>query len=116
MGRPMSRSSTTTEDEVGGGQAPARPSGRVLSRRFPGAAGHDAGELAKDCGLDPATVEAIAAESAPVTAEVALRLARYFGTSAELWMSMQMQFEIENAEDEFETEILKIRPRPQAAE
>ena len=54
--------------------------------------------------------------AAPVTAEVALRLARYFGTSVELWMGMQMQFDIESAEDRLEAEIAKINPRPQAAE
>ena len=51
-----------------------------------------------------------------MTAEVALRLARYFGTSAELWMGMQMQFDIESAEDRLENEIARINPRPQAAE
>jgi addiction module HigA family antidote len=61
-------------------------------------------------------IEDIARERAPMTAEVALRLARYFSTSVELWTGMQMQFDIESAEDRLEDEIAKIRPRPQAAE
>jgi addiction module HigA family antidote len=75
-----------------------------------------ADQLAGDCGLDPSAIQEIARERAPVTAEVALRLARYFGTSVELWMGMQMQFDIESAEDRLEAEIAKITPRPQAAE
>jgi antitoxin HigA-1 len=116
MGRPMSRSSTTTEDEVEEGKLPPVHPGEFLREDFMVPLDLSAGELAGDCGLDPATVEAIAQARAPVTAEVALRLARYFGTSAELWMGMQMQFDIESAEDRLENEIARINPRPQAAE
>ena len=34
-----------------------------------------------------------------ITAETALRLAKFFGTSAELWMGLQMQYDLDVAED-----------------
>ena len=116
MGRPMSRSSTITDDDVEEGKLPPVHPGEFLREDFMVPLDLSAGELAAACGLDPAVIEDIARERAPVTAEVALRLARYFGTSVELWMGMQMQFDIESAEDRLETEIARITPRPQAAE
>jgi addiction module HigA family antidote len=34
-----------------------------------------------------------------ISADVALRLARYFGTSAQLWMGMQSQYDLDVADD-----------------
>ena len=34
-----------------------------------------------------------------ITADTALRLARYFGTSAQLWMNLQAKYDLEAAED-----------------
>lgn len=34
-----------------------------------------------------------------ITADTALRLARYFGTSAQMWMNLQAKYELEAAED-----------------
>jgi plasmid maintenance system antidote protein VapI len=45
-----------------------------------------------------------------------MRLARYFGTSVQMWMNMQAHYEMEVARDEFEAAILKeIQPRQSAA-
>jgi addiction module HigA family antidote len=116
----MSRSSTTTEAGDNGSRSgnklpPIHP-GEFLREDFLVPLGMSAAELARACGLEPAAIEAIVAERAPVTAEVALRLARYWGTSVELWTGWQMQFDIESAQDRLEAEIAKITPRPQAAE
>jgi addiction module HigA family antidote len=47
-----------------------------------------------------------------ISADTALRLARYFGTSAEFWMSLQQTYELRRAEHEAGTEIaLRVRPR-----
>lgn len=47
-----------------------------------------------------------------VTADTALRLARYFGTSAEFWMNLQQIYELRLAEQEAGREIAaKVRPR-----
>jgi antitoxin HigA-1 len=47
-----------------------------------------------------------------ISADTALRLARYFGTSAEFWMNLQQMFELRRAEQESGREIAaRIRPR-----
>jgi addiction module HigA family antidote len=45
--------------------------------------------LAQACGVPRTRIERLAREETPVTADTALRLARYFGTSAEFWMNLQ---------------------------
>jgi plasmid maintenance system antidote protein VapI len=47
-----------------------------------------------------------------ITADTALRLARYFNMSPEFWMRLQMDFDLESASDAEETAIHEaIRPR-----
>lgn len=47
-----------------------------------------------------------------VSADTALRLARYFGTSAEFWMNLQQTYELRLAEQEAGREIVaRVRPR-----
>ncbi|HKG85424.1 MAG TPA: HigA family addiction module antitoxin [Beijerinckiaceae bacterium] len=112
----MSRSSTITDDEVEPGKLlPIHP-GEFLREDFLVPLDMTPETLAKACGAAPDVIAAIVREEAPISGEIALRLARYFNMSPEFWMNVQARYEIENAEDEFEAEILKIRPRPQAAE
>jgi addiction module HigA family antidote len=47
-----------------------------------------------------------------VSADTALRLSRYFGTSAEFWMNLQQTYELRRAEQEAGREIAaRVRPR-----
>jgi addiction module HigA family antidote len=47
-----------------------------------------------------------------VSADTALRLSRYFGTSAEFWMNLQQTYELRIAEQEAGREIAaRVRPR-----
>jgi addiction module HigA family antidote len=51
-----------------------------------------------------------------ITGETALRLARYYGTSAEFWLGMQKDYDLQVARDEFEAEVTRqVRPRNKAA-
>ena len=51
-----------------------------------------------------------------ITPDTALRLARYFGTSAEFWLSVQKDYDLELARDELEFEVERqIRPRATVA-
>jgi antitoxin HigA-1 len=57
------------------------------------------------------TLEIISGRRA-ITGETALRLGRYFGTSAEFWLGMQKDYDLQVARDEFETEIERqVQPR-----
>jgi addiction module HigA family antidote len=49
-----------------------------------------------------------------VTADTALRLSRYFGTTPAFWMGMQAQYDLERAEDALGSGIEKIVPREAA--
>lgn len=51
-----------------------------------------------------------------ITADTALRLARYLGTTPEFWLNLQKTFELRTAEIEFGKEIIKrIKPHQNAA-
>jgi addiction module HigA family antidote len=61
-------------------------------------------------------VSAIISGKRSVTAETALPLARYFGTSPEMWMNLQARYDLDVARDAFEAKIAKeIKPRESVA-
>jgi addiction module HigA family antidote len=67
--------------------------------------------LAKALNVPRTRIERLANEQTPVTADTALRLGRYFGTSAGMWMNMQARYDIEVAEDAMVDTLRKIQPR-----
>ena len=54
--------------------------------------------LAKAIGVTPARINEIVRGRRGITAGIALRLARYFGTEAESWMNLQDRYELAVAE------------------
>lgn len=62
--------------------------------------------LARAMKVYPRRVNEIVHGQRAITADTALRLARYFGTTPELWMNLQSHFELERARDEFEAQIM----------
>jgi len=74
--------------------------GEVLREEFLEAMGISQYRLAKDLGVSPMRVSQIVRGERAVTADTAMRLARYFGNSVDFWLGLQMQYEIETAEDE----------------
>ena len=89
--------------------------GEVLREEFLVPLGLSAGALAKACGVPRTRIERLTREATPVTADTALRLARYFGTTASFWMGMQTQYDLERAQDELTGELERIAPVKQAA-
>jgi addiction module HigA family antidote len=71
--------------------------------------------VARACGLPRTRIERLAREETPVTADTALRLARYLGATPQFWMSMQAQYDLERAEDEAGKELRRIEPRKRDA-
>jgi len=53
--------------------------------------------LAKDIGVPPRRINEIILSKRSITADTALRLARYFNTSAQYWMNLQANYELEIA-------------------
>ena len=60
-------------------------------------------------------VEAILEERIAITAETALRLSRYFGTSAEFWLNLQKGYELRVAEINL-GKLIKERVQPRKGE
>ena len=71
--------------------------------------------VARACGVPRTRIERLAREETPVTADTALRLSRYLGTTPQFWMGMQVQYDLERAEDEARGELQKIEPRKRDA-
>ena len=71
--------------------------------------------LAKALGVPRTRIERLAREETPVTADTALRLARYFDTTPGFWMGMQAQYDIERTADALASELKRIAPAKRTA-
>jgi antitoxin HigA-1 len=68
-------------------------------------------KVAMDLRVPVTRIADILAERRGITPDTALRLARYFKTTPEFWMNMQMKYELDVAEDERMEEIARdVRP------
>jgi len=63
--------------------------------------------LAVDIGIPHSRVTAIIKGQRAITPDTALRLARYFGTSAEFWIGLQKDYDMRKARVELEPKIRK---------
>jgi addiction module HigA family antidote len=66
--------------------------------------------VARAIGVPRTRIERLVREETPVTADTALRLAKYFGTTAGFWMGLQAQHDLEQAGDALTRELRKIEP------
>jgi addiction module HigA family antidote len=71
--------------------------GEVLFEEFLGPMGISQNRLARHIGVPPRRINEIVHGKRAVTADTALRLARYFGTSEGFWMGLQADYDIEEA-------------------
>ena len=81
--------------------APVHP-GEILREEFLAPLRLTADQLALDIHVPVRRVQEIILGKRVVTADVALRLARYFGTSAHFWLGLQMDYDLDVAEDELD--------------
>jgi addiction module HigA family antidote len=84
--------------------APLHP-GEVLFEEFMKPMGLSQNRLGRDLGVTPRRINEIIHGKRGVTADSALRLARYFGTSARFWMGLQSDYDLETAEDKLSEKI-----------
>ncbi len=70
-----------------------------------------AAELARIIAVPPNRISQIISAKRAITADTVLRLARYFGTSADLWMNLQKTYELDLARQELEKAIRHIPQR-----
>ena len=86
------RSLTTTKI------APIHP-GEVLMEDFIEGFGITQHKLAVAIGVPPRRINEIVHGKRGITADTAIRLSRYFGTTPGFWMNLQMRYELDRAED-----------------
>lgn len=89
---------------------PVHP-GEVLREEFMRPLELSSNALARAIGVTPARVNDIANEKRGITADSALRLGRYFGTTPDLWMNLQKRYELETARRELRDTLTRIQPR-----
>lgn len=73
--------------------------GEILLEEFLEPLGISQYRLAKDINVDPRRIHAIVHGERGITADTALRLARYFGTTPRFWLNLQMQYDLEKQKD-----------------
>lgn len=95
--------------------SPLHP-GEVLREEFMEPLDLSAYALAKACQIERPRLERIVREKNGITADTALRLSKYFGTTADFWMNLQNRFELETAKLEIGADLEEIPTRaPRAA-
>ena len=77
---------------------PVHP-GEVLREEFLAPLGLSQSRLALSIGVHPRRINEIVLEKRAITADTALRLARFFGMSAKFWMGLQADYDLDLASD-----------------
>jgi addiction module HigA family antidote len=86
--------------------APVHP-GEILSEEFMKPLGLSQNRLGRDLGVPPRRINEIVHGKRSITADTALRLSRYFGTSAEFWLGLQADYDLDVASDRLAERILR---------
>lgn len=84
--------------------------GEVLREEFLKPLDLSPGALAKACGLPRTRIERIAAETVGISADTALRLGRALGTTAQVWMNLQADYDVQMARRAMGKALEKIVP------
>ena len=74
-------------------------SGEVLLEEFLGPMKISQYRLAKDTSVPPRRINEIVHRTRGISADTALRLARYFGTSERFWLNLQAQYDLDVERD-----------------
>jgi antitoxin HigA-1 len=70
------------------------PPGEILLEEFMRPSRISQNRLARDIDVNPARVNDIVHGRSAITASIALRLAKYFGTTPELWLNLQADYDL----------------------
>jgi addiction module HigA family antidote len=112
----MSKSSTTTDIDPSFRRLPPLHVGEVLREEFLAPLKLSPYTIAKALGVPRTRIERLVREETALTADTALRLSRYFGTTAEFWMNLQTRFELDSAKRALASKLAKITPRSPASQ
>ena len=94
---------------------PVHP-GKVLNEDFVVPTSISIHRLAMDLRVPANRIAEIVKGERAISADTALSLSRYLGTSAEFWLQLQSDYDLEKAKDELKAKIdREVRPRKRAA-
>lgn len=95
----------TTTDKI----EPIHP-GEVLLEDFIQGLGVTQHKVAVSIGVPPRRINEIVHGKRAITADTALRLGKYFGTSAQFWLNLQAHYDLDLAEDRMADQVEAIVP------
>lgn len=111
----MSKSSTTIDANDAVERVTTSP-GEMLREEFMEPLGLSANALALALRVPSNRITAILKDDRAVTADTAMRLARYFGTSARFWLNLQQAYDLSLAKEKLAKQIEReVLPRTEAA-
>ncbi len=84
--------------------------GEMLREEFLKPMGLTPYAVAKACGVPRTRIERIVREGLGISADTALRLARFFGISVEFWINLQTHYDLEIAKKRIAKELKAIAP------
>ena len=84
--------------------------GEVLLEDFIEGFGITQHKLAVAIGVPPRRINEIVHKKRGISADTALRLAQYFGTTPQFWLNLQAQYELDVAQDRAAAQIAAITP------
>jgi addiction module HigA family antidote len=88
---------------------PVHP-GEVLAEEYLAPLGITQHKLAVSIGVPPRRINEIVHGKRRITADTALRLARFFGTSERFWMNLQTRYDLETERDRLADTLDRITP------
>ena len=81
--------------------------GEVLFEEFLKEYGISQNRLGREIGMSPRAINEIVHGNRSITANSALRIAKYFGTSPEFWLNLQTSYDLEEAAKEVDLRNIK---------
>jgi addiction module HigA family antidote len=84
--------------------------GEILLEEFLKPMAISAYRLAKDTHIPPTRVSEILHRKRSITADTAMRFSRYFGTSPDFWLGLQMEYDLREERHKRMKEFLRIQP------
>jgi antitoxin HigA-1 len=79
--------------------------GEILREEFLYPLGLSQNKISRDIGVPPRRINEIVLEKRRITADTALRLAKYFNMTPQFWLGLQMDYELDLVKDKKEEEI-----------
>ncbi len=89
--------------------------GEMLREEFLEPLGLPRRAVAQACGVARTRIDRIAREELGISADTALRLAKFFGTSADFWLNLQTRYDILTAKRAIAKELKQIEPLKRGA-